>query len=148
MNHDVDAIYTFVSNSTTVLQHSKPLNRDHGYPLRVIVPGVIGARSVKWLDSINIIAEECQVRIMTISCMLLYIAFDSLSTFTPSVLCACTLQGFFMQKDYKMFPPSVDWDNINWSTRRPQMDFPVQVIACCPKLHYSFFDLIMSEFCF
>lgn len=39
----------------------KPLNRDHGYPLRVVVPGVIGARSVKWLDSINIIAEECQV---------------------------------------------------------------------------------------
>ena len=39
----------------------KTLNRDHGYPLRVIVPGVIGARSVKWLDSINIIAEECQV---------------------------------------------------------------------------------------
>lgn len=40
----------------------QPLNRDHGYPLRVIVPGVIGARSVKWLDSINIIAEECQVK--------------------------------------------------------------------------------------
>lgn len=38
------------------------------------------------------------------------------------------LQGFFMQKDYKMFPPSVNWDNINWSTRRPQMDFPVQVL--------------------
>lgn len=37
------------------------------------------------------------------------------------------LQGFFMQKDYKMFPPSVNWDNIDWSTRRPQMDFPVQV---------------------
>lgn len=32
-----------------------------------------------------------------------------------------------MQKDYKMFPPSVDWDNINWSSRRPLMDFPVQV---------------------
>lgn len=38
------------------------LNRDHGYPLRVVVPGVIGARSVKWLDSINIIEEECQVK--------------------------------------------------------------------------------------
>ncbi|KAJ7974800.1 sulfite oxidase [Quillaja saponaria] len=74
------------------------LNRDHGYPLRVVVPGVIGARSVKWLDSINVIAEECQ--------------------------------GFFMQKDYKMFPPSVNWDNINWSTRRPQMDFPVQSVIC------------------
>lgn len=36
-------------------------------------------------------------------------------------------QGFFTQKDYKMFPPTVDWDNIDWSTRRPQMDFPVQV---------------------
>nr|GLL26719.1 sulfite oxidase [Ipomoea trifida] len=78
--------------------NGETLNRDHGYPLRVIVPGVIGARSVKWLDSINIIAEECQ--------------------------------GFFMQKDYKMFPPSVDWDNINWSTRRPQMDFPVQSAIC------------------
>lgn len=32
-----------------------------------------------------------------------------------------------MQRDYKMFPPSVDWDNIDWSTRRPQMDFPIQV---------------------
>ena len=32
-----------------------------------------------------------------------------------------------MQKDYKMFPPSVNWDNIDWSSRRPQMDFPVQV---------------------
>ncbi|RLN03772.1 sulfite oxidase [Panicum miliaceum] len=74
------------------------LNRDHGYPLRVVVPGVIGARSVKWLDSINIIEEECQ--------------------------------GFFTQKDYKMFPPTVDWDNINWSTRRPQMDFPVQSAIC------------------
>lgn len=40
----------------------KVLNRDHGYPLRVIVPGVIGARSVKWLDRIDIIEEESQVR--------------------------------------------------------------------------------------
>ncbi|XP_020112738.1 sulfite oxidase-like [Ananas comosus] len=76
----------------------KILNRDHGYPLRAVVPGVIGARSVKWLDSIEIKEEECQ--------------------------------GFFMQKDYKMFPPSVDWDNIDWSTRKPQMDFPVQSAIC------------------
>ncbi|KAF5951498.1 hypothetical protein HYC85_009442 [Camellia sinensis] len=74
------------------------LNRDHGYPLRVVVPGVTGARSVKWLDSINIIGEECQ--------------------------------GFFMQRDYKMFPPSVNWENIDWSTRKPQMDFPVQSAIC------------------
>ncbi|VAI86452.1 unnamed protein product [Triticum turgidum subsp. durum] len=84
---DADVLLAYEMNGETI-------NRDHGYPLRVVVPGVIGARSVKWLDSINIIKEECQ--------------------------------GFFMQKDYKMFPPTVDWDNINWSTRRPQMDFPVQ----------------------
>lgn len=34
-----------------------------------------------------------------------------------------------MAKDYKMFPPTVDWDNIIWSTRKPQMDFPVQVLG-------------------
>ncbi|KAK2992885.1 hypothetical protein RJ640_028127 [Escallonia rubra] len=90
-NPEADVLLAYEMNG-------KPLNRDHGYPLRVIVPGVIGARSVKWLDSIDIIAEECQ--------------------------------GFFMQKDYKMFPPSVNWDNIDWSTRKPQMDFPVQCAIC------------------
>ncbi|TMX05914.1 hypothetical protein EJD97_000048 [Solanum chilense] len=90
-NPEADVLLAYEMNG-------EPLNRDHGYPLRVVVPGVIGARSVKWLDSINIIAEECK--------------------------------GFFMQKDYKMFPPTVNWDNINWSTRRPQMDFPVQSAIC------------------
>lgn len=74
------------------------LNRDHGYPLRVVVPGTIGARSVKWLDKIEVNANECQ--------------------------------GFFMQKDYKMFPPTVDWDNIKWPSRRPLMDFPVTCVIC------------------
>ncbi|KAL3636687.1 hypothetical protein CASFOL_018986 [Castilleja foliolosa] len=90
-NPEADVLLAYEMNGET-------LNRDHGYPLRVIVPGVIGARSVKWLESINVIAEECQ--------------------------------GFFMQRDYKMFPPSVNWDNIDWSTRRPQMDFPVQSAIC------------------
>ncbi|CAK9143310.1 unnamed protein product [Ilex paraguariensis] len=90
-NPEADVLLAYEMNGAT-------LKRDHGYPLRVVVPGVIGARSVKWLDSINIIPEECQ--------------------------------GFFMQKDYKMFPPSVNWDNIDWSTRRPQMDFPVQCAIC------------------
>ncbi|BBN68481.1 sulfite oxidase, partial [Prunus dulcis] len=104
-NSDAEVLLAYEMNgeyvSTFLLTYftmPKPLNRDHGYPLRVIVPGVIGARSVKWLSSINIIENECQ--------------------------------GFFMQRDYKMFPPTVNWENIDWSTRRPQMDFPVQSVIC------------------
>ncbi len=29
--------------------NGQPLSRDHGFPVRVVVPGVTGARSVKWL---------------------------------------------------------------------------------------------------
>jgi DMSO/TMAO reductase YedYZ molybdopterin-dependent catalytic subunit/glyoxylase-like metal-dependent hydrolase (beta-lactamase superfamily II)/rhodanese-related sulfurtransferase len=34
--------------------NGKPLPPPHGYPLRVIVPGYIGARSVKWLATITV----------------------------------------------------------------------------------------------
>ncbi len=32
--------------------NDKPLTADHGFPVRVVVPGYIGARSVKWLSKI------------------------------------------------------------------------------------------------
>jgi len=35
-----------------------PLTRDHGYPLRVVVPGVAGCRSVKWVTKIIVSNEE------------------------------------------------------------------------------------------
>lgn len=38
--------------------NGQPLSRDHGAPLRVIVPGVAGCRSVKWLTKIVASAEE------------------------------------------------------------------------------------------
>ena len=31
--------------------NGQPLSRDHGAPVRVIVPGVVGARNVKWLGT-------------------------------------------------------------------------------------------------
>ena len=37
-----------------------PLPPDHGYPLRAVVPGWIGARSVKWLGRIRVSAEPSQ----------------------------------------------------------------------------------------
>lgn len=38
--------------------NGEPLTPAHGFPLRVVVPGVAGARSVKWLDRITIAAVE------------------------------------------------------------------------------------------
>lgn len=39
--------------------NGKPLSRDHGYPVRVVVPGFAGARCVKWLSRITISENEC-----------------------------------------------------------------------------------------
>ncbi|GAB6029610.1 hypothetical protein CHUAL_005350 [Chamberlinius hualienensis] len=38
--------------------NGEPLPRDHGYPLRVIVPGIVGARNVKWVTRIILSEEE------------------------------------------------------------------------------------------
>jgi sulfite oxidase len=34
--------------------NGQPLPPAHGYPLRVIVPGYIGARSIEWLSTITV----------------------------------------------------------------------------------------------
>ncbi|XP_006815733.1 sulfite oxidase-like [Saccoglossus kowalevskii] len=40
--------------------NGEPLTRDHGFPVRVVVPGFVGARNVKWLGRITISDEESQ----------------------------------------------------------------------------------------
>ena len=40
--------------------NGEALSTEHGYPLRLVVGGYIGARSVKWLGEISIQAEESQ----------------------------------------------------------------------------------------
>ncbi|CAG7719034.1 unnamed protein product, partial [Allacma fusca] len=40
--------------------NGETLPRDHGYPLRIILPGVVGARNVKWLSRITISSDESQ----------------------------------------------------------------------------------------
>ncbi|XP_069908469.1 sulfite oxidase, mitochondrial isoform X1 [Oryctolagus cuniculus] len=38
--------------------NGEPLPRDHGFPVRVVVPGVVGARHVKWLGRVSVQPEE------------------------------------------------------------------------------------------
>ncbi|XP_015264182.1 PREDICTED: sulfite oxidase, mitochondrial [Gekko japonicus] len=40
--------------------NGEELPRDHGFPLRVVVPGIVGARNVKWLARISVGPEESQ----------------------------------------------------------------------------------------
>ncbi|GAB0095632.1 Sulfite oxidase [Sergentomyia squamirostris] len=38
--------------------NGEPLSRDHGFPVRVIVPGTVGARNVKWLGRVFVSNKE------------------------------------------------------------------------------------------
>ncbi|OCL09349.1 sulfite oxidase-like protein [Glonium stellatum] len=51
MREDADVILALEMNN-------KPLAPNHGYPVRVITPGIAGARSVKWLDRITVQLTE------------------------------------------------------------------------------------------
>jgi len=53
MRDDADVILALEMNG-------KPLPPKHGFPVRVVVPGVAGARCVKWLDRITVQREESQ----------------------------------------------------------------------------------------
>ena len=82
--------------------NGKVLPPDHGYPLRVVVPGYIGARMTKWLKRITIIPKESE--------------------------------GFFQARDYKLFTPQVDWDNVEqyWDRMSPIWGLSVQSSICEP----------------
>ncbi|KAF1336538.1 Sulfite oxidase, partial [Globisporangium splendens] len=62
--------------------NGEPLPRDHGFPLRAIVPGTVGARNVKFLHRIVLSQDE-----------------------SPN---------FWQQKDYRGFPPNVDYKTENY----------------------------------
>ena len=51
MNPAYDVIVAFEANG-------ERLQPDHGYPVRLIIPGYIGGRMIKWLKAINVIPHE------------------------------------------------------------------------------------------
>eukprot|EP00049_Salpingoeca_infusionum_P013216 m.246811 g.246811 ORF g.246811 m.246811 type:complete len:623 (+) comp15387_c0_seq1:179-2047(+) len=53
LDHDGDVILAYEMNG-------EPVPRDHGFPVRCIVPGYIGARSVKWMSRIEAATDESE----------------------------------------------------------------------------------------
>lgn len=47
--------------------------------------------------------------------------------------------GQWQQRDYKVFSPSVTWDNVDWSSAPAIQDMPVTSAVCEPQPgeHYS-----------
>ena len=121
--------------------HGRELPLDHGFPVRVVAPGITGARSVKWLSRIIASSEESgshwqQVRrnhlsdaliresCVSASCTMTLLPDDARPSETP-----CTSA----QKDYKTFSPSVDWDNVDWDSAPAIQETNVQSAICEPK---------------
>jgi sulfite oxidase len=78
--------------------NGKTLPPSHGFPLRVVVPGYIGARSVKWLKRITVQDE-------------------------PS-------QNYFQRKAYRLFPPDVSADNVQWDEGMMLGELNVTSVIC------------------
>ena len=56
--------------------NGKPLPRDHGFPLRAIVPGWVGSSQIKWLGRIEVSSERLWTRNNTTSYVLLGDAYE------------------------------------------------------------------------
>lgn len=77
-----------------------PLAPEHGFPLRVLIPGYIGARSVKWLREITVQDQ-------------------------PSTC-------YFQAHDYKLFPPDVDAETVNWREGKTLEEIALNAVICHP----------------
>lgn len=81
--------------------NNEPLAPTHGYPIRVVVPGFIGARSVKWLSSITVQEQS--------------------ST------------NYFQAHAYKLFPPDVTAQNVDWNGGLMLEELPLHAVICQPR---------------
>jgi sulfite oxidase len=80
--------------------NGEALAPEHGYPVRMVVPGFAGVRSPKWLRRITV-----QDR--------------------PS-------DNHMQQRDYKLLPPDVSADTVNWSAGVTINEMPLNAAICEP----------------
>lgn len=64
----------------------RPLSKDHGFPVRVIAPGIVGARNVKWLSRIITSKEESQSHWQQVSCLPIGIAQQTVVRLGSSIV--------------------------------------------------------------
>lgn len=81
--------------------NGETLEPTHGYPVRALVPGYIGARSVKWLT--DIILQQM-----------------------PS-------KNYFQDHAYKLFPPDVSPENVNWENGIQLSELDINCVITSPK---------------
>ncbi len=59
----IDIIKALSPFGDVIIAHEmndEPLSRDHGFPLRVIVPGYAAVRNVKWLSKLELAEEQAE----------------------------------------------------------------------------------------
>ncbi|CAA9422977.1 MAG: hypothetical protein AVDCRST_MAG22-2709 [uncultured Rubrobacteraceae bacterium] len=81
--------------------NGEPLAPEHGFPLRVVVGGYVGARSVKWLSGITLQTE-------------------------PS-------SNHYQAVEYKLFPPHVTAENVDYSKGEMLGEIPLNCVICAPR---------------
>ena len=80
--------------------NGETLTPNHGFPARIVVPGYIGARSVKWVSQINLLAE-------------------------PSA-------NYFQAHAYKLFPPNVCPETVDWNKGLMLGELSINAAICKP----------------
>ncbi|WP_428490489.1 molybdopterin-dependent oxidoreductase [Rhodopila sp.] len=91
--HCPDVVLAFAMND-------EALAPEHGFPLRVVVPGFAGVRSPKWLAAITV--------------------QDAAS------------DNAMQQTDYKMLPPKVTRDTVDWAEGITINEMPLNSAICVP----------------
>ena len=81
--------------------NGEPLAPEHGFPLRAVVGGYVGARSVKWLSGITLQPE-------------------------PS-------DNHYQAVEYKIFPPHVTAENVDYSQGEMLGEIPLNCVVCAPE---------------